>query len=84
MSDYWSGLMEYEKTRTKNIRWMPPLRDGEFGYLIIDNEPCFINSWHTFDDYGCEMEIVEIVSRDGKTKEAYSDDGGETWRLEIF
>jgi len=80
--NYWQGLMEYGKARANKITWMPPLRKGEFGYLLIDKESWFIDTWHTFDDYGYDIEVVECIKNNNKI-EVYSDDQGETWRFDI-
>ena len=81
--DYWKGLMNYGRTQAKNITWMPPIRNGEFGYLIIDKETWTIDTWHSFDDYGYQIEVVEATNNNRDKIEVYSDDEGETWRLDI-
>ena len=81
--DYWSGLMEYGQKQLKKITFIPPLRKGEFGWIRIGEETCLIKSWKSWDDYGYEVEIVEIVRNDGKVEEIFSDDDGETWRYDI-
>ena len=51
--------------------------------MRIGEEICTIKSRHTWDDYGYEIEIVEIIHNDGTTEEVFSDDDGETWRYDI-
>ena len=74
--------MEYGQKK-KKITFIPPLRKGEFGWIRIGEETCLIKSWKTWDDYGYEIEIVEIVRNNGKVEEIFSDDDGDTWRYDI-
>ena len=62
------------------ISWMPPLRGGDHGWLIIDKVPWLITSWHHFDDFGQTMETVHaFCAQSGESDEFYSTDDGRTW-----
>jgi hypothetical protein len=83
MKDYWSGLMEHGQKRLKKITFIPPLKKDEFGWMRIGEEICAIKSWHTWDDYGYEIEIVEVTHNNGEVEEIFSDDDGDTWRHDV-
>ena len=74
--------MKYGQQQNK-ITFIPPVTREAFGWLRIDGESCLIKSWHTWDDYGYDIEIVEVAHKNGKTEELFSDDEGETWRHDI-
>tara|TARA_Y100000310_G_scaffold143612_1_gene142951 strand:- start:266 stop:517 length:252 start_codon:yes stop_codon:yes gene_type:complete len=76
-------------TKKENkIRWMPPLKQLQdaglnyHGWIIIDRETWEITNWHTYSDFGADLETLTI-SKDGETKEIYSTDEGETFTLEL-
>ena len=62
-----------------SITWMPPLRDNEHGWLVIDKQPWLITSWHHFDDFGQSLETVTARSPQGHSDEFYSLDDGLNW-----
>ena len=66
-------------TINEKITWMPPLRQNEHGWLIINDEQWIIKSWHHFDDFGQTIETVTAV-RNGKEIEVYSIDEGLSWK----
>ena len=62
----------------EEIRWMPPIRQGEHGWLIIGGDQWFIKKWHHFDDFGQTIETV-TANRGPKEIEVYSIDEGLSW-----
>ena len=76
-------------TKKENkIRWMPPLKQLQdaglnyHGWIVIDRETWEITKWHTYSDFGADLETLTIT-KDGETKEIYSTDEGETFTLEL-
>ena len=65
------------------IKFIPSNSRDSFGYLRVGGENCEIKSWHTWDDYGYEIEVAEIEHDNGELETIYSDDNGETWRRDI-
>jgi hypothetical protein len=70
-------------TQEEEISWMPPVRDREHGWLIIDTTPWLITSWHHFNDFGQTIETVNAKSPKGETEEFYSLDDGMHWHTEL-
>ena len=68
--------------KKEDINWMPPVRDDEHGWLIIDGKDWWITDWHHYDDFGQSIETVR-ATRDGKEVEVYSMDEGLTWHTEL-
>lgn len=66
----------------ENIRWMPPLRSYENGWLIIEDEQWLITNWHHFDDFGQTIETVTAKKNDTEV-EVYSLDEGMSWTDEL-
>ena len=81
------------KTKTEQkIRWMPPLKQLQdtglnyHGWIIIgtgsQSTTWDIINWHTYSDFGADLETLTIQS--GKEqKEIYSIDEGETFTFEL-
>jgi hypothetical protein len=55
----------------------------EHGELVINGQHWAIIDWHSFDDFGQTFETVTI-KKDGEEKEAYSQDEGNTWTLDLL
>ena len=71
-------------TQEEEISWMPPLRGGDHGWLIIDKKPWLITKWHHFDDFGQTIETVNAKNgATGEADEFYSQDEGLTWHTEL-
>lgn len=66
-----NSMMNEEK-----VTFVPPLRQGENGWLNIDGKTFRIVNIHTFDDFGVEHETLTL--EDGS--EYFTQDGGETIR----
>ena len=56
------------------------------GLTLNDEESTLhftILNWNSFDDFGQTLETVLVVGLDGKDREIYSQDQGETFTLEL-
>ena len=63
---------------------MPPLRDNEHGWLIIEGLAWNITRWHHFDDFGQTIETVTAKHPNTRQeKEVYSLDEGLSWHTEL-
>ena len=60
----------------EKVTFVPPLRQGENGWLNIDGKTFRIVNIHTFDDFGVEHETLTL--EDGS--EYFTQDGGSTIR----
>jgi len=67
----------------EEIRWLPPLRDNDHGWLTVEGEQWLITKWHHFDDFGQTIETVEAKSPQGHVDEFYSMDEGLNWHIEL-
>ena len=61
-----------------NITFLPPLRQGDHGWLNIDGKTFLITNIHHFDDFGMSMETLTL--EDGQ--EVYSYDEGSTFTFD--
>ena len=68
----------------EDVRYMPPLRDEDHGWLIIKGENWLITNWHHFDDFGQTIETVTVKHPlNNETQEVYSLDEGQSWHTEL-
>ena len=70
-------------TEKLDITWMPPLRNNEDGWILVNGEQFLITNWHHFDDFGQTIETVTAKSSDNEEIEVYSMNEGQTWHDEI-
>ena len=75
--------------KTEKARWLPPLQalqdsgQNQHGWIILDRETWEITNLHSYADYGMTLETFTI-EKDGKTKEIYSYDEGETFTFDVY
>jgi hypothetical protein len=70
----------------ENISWMPPVRAGDHGWLIVEGEEWLITKWHHFDDFGQTIDTVTARHSGAlscKEMVFYSMDEGLTWCTEL-
>ena len=70
--------------KKEKATWLPPT--GEFlnhGWLAFGKDDIWIiTNIHSYDDFGATIDTFTI-EKDGKTKEIYSLDEGETFTFDI-
>ena len=68
----------------EDISWLPGMRSGEHGWLIVEDEEWLITKWHHFDDFGQTIETVDAKNGEtGETNQFYSLDEGQSWHTEL-
>ena len=68
------------------INWVPPVRRGDHGWLIVEGEQWLITRWHHFADFGQTIETVTARHSGAvscKESEFYSLDDGRTWSNDL-
>jgi len=76
-----NGRQVIDKDEQSLVTLMRPAQDGDARDFKITYK---IKGWHSFDDYGAEMETVTLqnVMPFCNEVEAYSYDGGETFTFD--
>lgn len=71
-------------TETQDIRWVPPIREADNGWLIVNGEQMVITNWHHFNDFGQTIETVQArCGTTGEVEQFYSLDEGLNWSTEL-
>mgnify|MGYP001372696951 CR=1 FL=1 len=70
--------------KQEKATWIPQLPDSpDLGWLRLNGETWTITNIHHYDDYGVTLETFTI-EKDGKIKEIYSYDEGETFTFDAY
>ena len=78
--------------KIEKARWTPPLKAlqhsgvNKHGWIILgtgrDSTTWDIVKWHSFDHRGATLETL-VIENNGKIKEIYSFDEGETFTFDL-
>ena len=70
--------------KKEKATWLPPIRpDGSHGWLNINGETFNIVNIHSYDGYGSTLDTFTIQEPNGKTREVYTQDEGDTFTFDI-